>query len=106
MSSNWQLSPKTLLQFLQVQNSLTYLALCPMPGGQFPAYSVQDPTDGLEDVINTISSINTLKYLSLGNISYDPLILKLNSLGRLSNLHVLVLKVSQVVSLLKSYRMV
>ncbi|CAD5225885.1 unnamed protein product [Bursaphelenchus okinawaensis] len=97
LSSNWQLTAEILVSFLINQRELVSLALCPFPGGQFPKYSDEDPTDGLEAVIECLSGITTLNELRLGQISYEPRVLSLSALGRLTNLAILEFK--QVVSL-------
>ncbi|CAD5231044.1 unnamed protein product [Bursaphelenchus xylophilus] len=97
LSSNWQLTAEILVSFLINQRELISLALCPFPGGQFPKYSDEDPSDGIEAVIECLSGITTLQELSLGQISYEPRTLSLAPLGRLTNLKILEFR--QVMSL-------
>lgn len=80
--------------FLIGHPNIKGLTMNPFPGAQFPYPNLEDPSNGLDVVLDCIASMPKLEQLSLGNISYDSMTLPMNCLSKLTNLRALELKVS------------
>lgn len=97
------MNPELITCFLIGHPKIKGLTLNPFPGAQFPFPDPDDPSNGLDMVMDCISSMQYLRYLSLGHIFYDSLTLPLNCLSGLSQLRSLELKVSLKNKVMRSH---